>query len=168
MKVLTLPQAVEEIRRLDPGSAVNVTMLDRLIKDKHIPCGSRGVRTVIDWHTLIASLNEILHFTGETFLPKIRSIRSAAAELKELKSETGIAEEHIRRCVADGKIGFISIGNRCYVAMQNFSPPYANALVYGTSQSRTKREFVRNNIMEQLSTTISASTAVPIVRRKRV
>ena len=63
MKVLTLPQAVEEIRRLDPGSAVNVTMLDRLIKDKHIPFGSRGVRTVIEWHTLIASLNEILRFT---------------------------------------------------------------------------------------------------------
>lgn len=168
MKVLTLPQAVAEIRRLDPASAINVTMLDRLIKDKYIPCGSRGVRTVVEWHILIASLNEILQFDGETFLPRIRSIRSAAAELKVSEPETGMAEEYIRRCVADGKIGFISIGNRCYIAMQNFSPPYSNALVYGTSQSRTKREFVRNNIMEQLSTTISASTAVPIVKRKRV
>ena len=166
MKVLTLVQAVEEIRRLDPSSAVNITMLNRLINDKKIPYGSRGVRTVVEWYMLIASLNEMLNFTGETFLPKIRTVRNAAFELKESKSQIGVSEEHIRRCIEDGRIGFIAIGNRRYIAMQSFDPPYSETLVYGKSQSRTKRELVKKDILQQLNATITKS-AIPQVKRKR-
>mgnify|MGYP003304880626 CR=1 FL=1 len=38
MKVLTIPQAVKEIRAFDPATAINETMLNSLIEKKKLPC----------------------------------------------------------------------------------------------------------------------------------
>lgn len=141
-------------------------MLNRLINKKKIPYGSRGNRTVMEWHILISSLNEILQFTGETFLPRVRTIRTAAKELKNSESDFGVAERHIRRCVADKKIGFITIGNRHYVAMQSFMYPYSESLIYGESEERAKRAIIKKDIMAQLSAKLSSNSSMPIVQRK--
>ena len=93
--------------------------------------------------------------------------RKAAEELKYSASDIGVAERHIRRCVSDGKIGFISIGNRCYIAMQSFMPPYSESLIYGESEARAKQQRIKNDIMEQLNAKLSSSTAMPIVQRKK-
>lgn len=166
MKILTIHQAVEEIKKNDPNSDISTTMLNRLINEKKLPYGSRGNRTVIEWFILIASLNELLKFTGESFLPQIRTIRNAATELKQIKPDLGVSESHIRRYVEDEKIGFISIGNRHYVAMQSFSFPYSESLIYGEPEDRAKREMIKKDIMAQLSAKITANCAVPIVQRK--
>ena len=141
-------------------------MLERLINEKKIPYGTRGNRTVIELHILISALNEMLKFTGETFLPKIRTIRQAAKELKKSQSDIGVAEGHIRRCVSDNKIGYIVIGNRQYVAMQSFVYPYSASLIYGESDERVKRELVKKDIMSQLSSKLSCNSSVPVVQRK--
>ena len=167
MKILTLSQIVRECKKLDPNSAINTAMLNRLISDKKITYGSIGNRTVLEWHTLITCLNELLGFSDESFFPQIRTIRKAAEELKYSASDIGVAERHIRRCVSDGKIGFISIGNRCYIAMQSFMPPYSESLIYGESEARAKRQRIKNDIMEQLNAKLSSSTAMPIVQRKK-
>jgi len=167
MKVLTIPQAVKEIKVLDPDSAVNETMLASLIEKKQLPCGSRGVRTVVNLELTISVLNELLGFVGEVFVPKIRTIRTAASELRGNSDESGVGEDHIRRCVADSKIGVITIGNRNYIAMQSFEAPYAEKLVYGTSQSRKQRDMIRKDMLAQMSTTISAKSAIPSVTRVR-
>ena len=167
MKILTIAQAVIEYRRLDPNTAINSAMLNRLIKEKKITYGCRGNRTVIEWHTLNSCLNELLGFKGETFLPKLRTIRKAAEELKRSENDFGVAEGHIRRCVSDGKIGFIAIGNRFYIAMQSFSSPYVESLIYGENEERIKREIIKNDIMTQLDAKLSASSAAPIVQRKK-
>ncbi len=167
MKILTISQTVTEYRRLDPNSAINSAMLNRLINEKKITYGSRGNRTVIEWYTLISCLNELLGFKGETFLPKLRTIRKAAEELKRSENDIGVAEGHIRRCVSDGKIGFITIGNRFYVAMQSFSSPYAESLIYGEIEERIKREIIKNDIMTQLDAKLSSSFAAPVVQRKK-
>lgn len=167
MKILTLSQIVREYKKLDPNSAINTAMLNRLISDKKITYGSRGNRTVLEWHTLITCLNELLGFSDETFLPEIRTIRKAAEELKHSVSDIVIAERHIRRCVLDGKIGFIAIGNRCYIAMQSFSPPYVESLVYGETETRAKQESIKSDIMDQLNTKLSSSSAMPTIQRKK-
>ncbi len=167
MKVLTIPQAVKEIRALDPATAINETMLTSLIEKKKLPCGSRGVRTVVNLELTISVLNELLGFVGEVFLPRIRTIRAAASELRDNDDESGMGEDHIRRCVADEKIGVIAIGNRNYIAMQSFDAPYSEKLVYGTSQSRTQRDMIRKDMLAQMSTTISTKSSVPSVVRVR-
>lgn len=167
MKILTLPQTIAEIRKIDPDSSINETMLNCLIKEKKLSFGRRGIRTVVEWNTLIASLNSLLGFFGETFLPHIRTVRKAALELKMSKSDIGVGESHIRAFIADKKIGFISIGNRHYVAMQSFQSPYSDNLAYGISPSRVKQQYIQENIIEQLDSAISSSAGVPMVRRKR-
>ena len=141
-------------------------MLERLINEKKIPYGTRGNRTVIELHILISALNEMLQFTGETFLPKIRTIRQAAKELKKSQSDIGVAEGHIRRCVSDNKIGYIVIGNRQYVAMQSFMYPYSASMIYGESDERVKRELVKKDIMSQLSSKLSCNSSMPVVQRR--
>lgn len=155
-----------EFKKIDPNSAINSSMLNRLISEKKIPCGSRGNRTVIEWHILISSLNEILQFTGETFLPRIRTIRAAAKELKKSESDFGVTERHIRCCVADKKIGFIAIGSRYYIAMQSFIYPYSESLIYDESEERAKRETIKKDIMAQLSSKLSSNLSMPIVKRR--
>ena len=116
---------------------------------------------------LISALNEMFQFTGETFLPQIRTIRQAANELKNSKSDLGVTESNIRRYVADEKIGFIVIGNRCYIAMQSFTYPYSESLIYGESESQAQREMIKNDIVAQLSSKLSSNSSMPIVQRKR-
>ena len=48
MKILTLPQAVSEIKELDSHSAVNEAFLKHLIREKLLRFGNRGIRTVVD------------------------------------------------------------------------------------------------------------------------
>ena len=142
-------------------------MLNRLINERKIPSGCRGNRTIMELHMLISALNEMFQFTGETFLPQIRTIRQAANELKNSKSDLGVTESNIRRYVADEKIGFIVIGNRCYIAMQSFSYPYSESLIYGESESQAQREMIKNDIVAQLSSKLSSNSSMPIVQRKR-
>lgn len=152
---------------MDSHSAVNEAFLKHLIREKLLRFGNRGIRTVVDLDVLIVTLNNLLGFSDEHVLPKIRTIRNAAIELRTNEDNIGIGETHIRRCVADQKIGFIKIGNRHYVAMQSFEPPYSEGLVYGTSPGDKKRVFIRDNIIEQLNLTITSGSAIPIVKRKR-
>ena len=116
MKILTLSQIVRECKKLDPNSAINTAMLNRLISDKKINYGSIGNRTVLEWHTLITCLNELLGFSDESFFPQIRTIRKAAEELKYSASDIGVAEKHI----------FLACHwHKMYVSMRNLKPKHS-------------------------------------------
>ena len=57
----------------------------------------------MECHVWISSLNGLLKFEGETFLPQIRTIRKAATDLKCSESEFGVAESHIGGALPTGK-----------------------------------------------------------------
>lgn len=167
MRVRTLPQAVKEIRSIDSRSAVNEDMLISLIKDKHLSHSSHGVRTVIEFGNMITTLNDLLEFEDKTNVPYIRSIRGAIMELRETHPELGIGEEHIRRCVADGRISSIKIGCRRYIAMQSFDAPYCEKIMSVQAPSFAKSDMMRRDILEQMSAAISAQVVIPKIKRAR-
>ena len=104
MRVRTLNQIVKEIQEIDPNTAINKYMLFALIKDRKIPHGNHGNRTVIDFDAVAPSFNELLNFKKGKELPQIRTIRAAVSELREKYPELGIGEEQIRACVQEGRI----------------------------------------------------------------
>ena len=57
-------------------------------------------------------------------IPRLRTIRGAAKDIKSNKSELGIGEEQMRAAVDDERIDFIRIGNRAYIALELFEEPY--------------------------------------------
>ena len=83
MRVKTLPQAVVEAQKSDPVTALNKFMLATLIRDKKIPYGNHGNRTVVDYDLIIPALNALLDFSESGELPRLRTIRAAVEELRE-------------------------------------------------------------------------------------
>ena len=167
MKVRTLPQAVKDIKVFDPHSALNEDFLIALIKDKRLEHSCHGVRTVIEFGTLISTLNGLLGYEEKEQIPQLRSIRSAVKALRETRPELGIGEEHIRRCVADGRISSIQVGCRCYIAMQSFESPYCEKIMSMQAPSYARADMMRRDILEQMSTAISAQVVIPKMKRAR-
>ncbi len=167
MKILTLPQALKKIKELDPHTAINMTMLKRLIEEDRIPYGSRGTHIVIEINSVISALNSILGIEETKEIPLLRSIRMAAVELKQSEQYVHIGEDLIRKCVFDEKIPTISIGNRHYVALQSFLEPYAESFVYGKNPRLIERDKIKQDMLEQMNASISARSGIPKVVRIR-
>ena len=167
MRLKTLPQAVLEAQKRDPETALNKFMLASLIRDKKIPYGNHGNRTVVDYDLIVPAINALLDFSETGEMPKLRTIRAAAEELRETNPEIGFGEEHIRTCVTDGRIASIAIGNRRYIAMESFDIPHCEKILSGHSKSFDRSEMIRNDIMEQMGIAISAQAYVPKVTRVR-
>ena len=140
MRNKTINETVTVFHNKDPSSAMNRSMLVRLIEDGIIPYEKHGNRVVIDYDLLLSTLNEILGFDADNSFVHLRSIESAIAELKEKKSEIGVGEDRLRKLISDGIIPIIKIGNRSYIAMEAFEPPYDSRLNTSTYHNRKKKE----------------------------
>ena len=120
-----------------------------------------------EFGNMITTINDLLEFEDKANVPHIRSIRGAIMELRETRPDLGIGEEHIRRCVADGRISSIKIGCRCYIAMQSFDAPYCEKIMSVQAPSFAKSDMMRRDILEQMSTAISAQVVIPKIKRAR-
>ncbi len=167
MGLLTLPQTIKIIRQKDSGNAVNSAMLLALIENNQLPCGNRGVRTVVELSAVITVLNNMLGFNDSKEIPMIRSIRRAAVELKQMKGYLSFGEDYIRKCVADDKIRYITIGNRHYIALQSFKEKYSENFVYGRSPGIRKKDIIKQGIAEQMKLYLSNHSNKPKVIRIR-
>ena len=168
MRIKTIPSIVTEIRTLDPSSAVGESFLAALAESKQLPHTYHGNRLVVDTEAIAPTLNSLLSFEGNGNLPHIRTIREAAAEMKQSRPTIGIGEKLIRSAVKDGRIPCIRIGNREYIAMQSFDEPYRRRIFEPTATAHVSRaEAVRRDVMEQMAQTIASSPFIPTVTRAR-
>lgn len=83
MQIKTLPRIVKDIRAADPSSAVSESLLSALINSGDIPCTYHGNRLVADAESVVPALNRLLGLDENGVLPQIRTIREAAAVLKQ-------------------------------------------------------------------------------------
>lgn len=167
MRIKTIPKIVEEIRSLDALSAVGESFLIALVEVNELPHTYHGNRLVADAEAVIPMLNRLLGFEGREELPHIRSIRGAAAELKERTVNIGIGEKMIRSAVKDGRIPCIRIGNREYIAMQSFDEPYCNRIFEKTVPVANRAENVKRDVMAQMAEVLASNPTVPMVVRVR-
>ena len=159
MRNKTLNETVIVFHNKDPSSAMSRTMLDRLIKDGIIPYEMHGNRVVIDYDLLLSTLNEILGFDADNSFVHLRSIESAIAELKEKKSEIGVGADRLRKLIANGLVPAIKIGNRSYIAMEAFDPPYDSRLSTSTYIKKEKKEEKYSNVDQQIAEIIRNRSA---------
>ena len=140
MRLKTIPQAVAKLHEDAPGTALNRSMLLTLMDEGLLDYEMRGNRRVIDYDDLCVRLRELLGLTEEhgylSSLPHIRTIDSAYRELKETRPELGLSEERIRMLIDPGRLVCIPIGNRSYIAMELFKPPYDRRLMVTDGEER--------------------------------
>lgn len=131
MKIKSIFAIVASISEVDRHTAVNPGLVKTLIKDKKIrshQIGKKGKKTVADFEQVIEDLNVLWGFNGNSSVPRIRSIRNAYLDLKEVQPELGISEETIRFLVKKNRLTNVKIGNRIYIALESFESPYVDRL----------------------------------------
>ena len=167
MRIRTIPKIVKEIRSFDPSSVVGELFLMTLVESNELPHTYHGNRLVIDADAVVPTLNRLLGFESREELPHIRSIRGAAEELKQIHPEMGVGEKHIRNVVKDGRISNIRVGNRVYIALENFEEPYCTNIFDLTPVKISHREAIHRDTMEQVAQAIASNPFIPTVKRIR-
>ena len=143
MNIMTINNLVITIRSQDKSSAINANMLRELFDKRVLPFWKHGNRTVCDISILIKGINNLLGLGESNTIPRIRSIHNAYLELREINPQLGISEERIRFLVVKQKLPHVKIGNRAYVALECFEPPYNECLIYDDSVDSTEAEIER-------------------------
>lgn len=118
-------------------------MIRTLTQQKLVSSFSRGNRTVIEMDRFVKDMNGLFGFGERDNLPKIRSIHNAYTELRDANPELGISEERIRFLVMKEKIPSVKIGNRSYVALETFAPPFDHCLIYDDYMDSFEAELER-------------------------
>lgn len=134
MRIKTINSIVEEIKQIDGFSAINLGMLRMLFETKALKSIQRGNRTVSDMDQLIEELNQLWGIEEKYKVPRIRSIHNAFLKLREIQPQLGLSEERIRFLVSQKKLPCVKVGNRAYVALECFEPPYDQNLIYDDYQ----------------------------------
>ena len=167
MRIKTIPQIVKAAQELDPGTVLNESMLTELMASGNLPYEKHGNRTVTDMDTVIPCLNRMLGLNADASLPRLRTIRGAAKELRQYRSELGIGEDHIRAAVNDGRIDCIRIGNRAYIAMEFFDEPYIHRFTRIELGGTDRRRKADSSAVAQIGAIIAHSQGIPLVKRVR-
>ena len=100
-------------------------------------------------------------------IPRLRTIRGAAKDIKSNKSELGIGEEQMRAAVDDERIDFIRIGNRAYIALELFEKPYIQHFTQIRFDRTERRRKADSSALAQIGLLISNSQGIPTVKRIR-
>lgn len=158
MNIVSAKKLVEAIKRLDKNTGITLNMLEELFKKQKILLWKHGKRTVGDMNVLIKNLNDLFSLTNDESLPRIRSIRKGYLELRAQNPCLGISEERIRFLVKMGVLPHVSIGNRDYIAMESFEPPYDECLMFHD---------IKSNKEEQKNQSIDRQLEAGATRRKK-
>ena len=103
MRLKTLQQAVNAMKAEDPDTALNRSMLLRLIADGILPCEMHGNRHIVDYDRVKRCLCDRLMLRDSRFGPHLRTVETAMRELRKKQPELGLGEDRIRNLIARGK-----------------------------------------------------------------
>lgn len=169
MKLKTIRASVKKMREFDPGTVLNVNMLNRMIDDGQISYEWHGNRKIIDYDVLVQRLNTLfeLDCTGIR-PPHVRSIDGALKEAKETLPELGVSEERLRDLIKTGIVASIRVGNRSYIPMELFHAPYDKRLAkdcYRIAERTGSHYRQRSYADEQLDELLSRQARAAKVKR---
>ena len=120
MRLKTLQQTVNAMKADDPDTALNRSMLLRLIADGILPYEMHGNRHIVDYDRVKRCLCDRLMLRDSRFGPHLRTVETAMRELRKKQPELGLGEDRIRNLIAHGKIPSLRVGNRSYIPMEAF------------------------------------------------
>ena len=110
---------------------------------------------------MVLTLRRMLDL-NDTVFPHIRSVNKALPTL----ADYGFGEDKVRRLVAEGTVDCIRIGNRSYIALEQFDWPYAEK-IFTRMHAPQPRESAKRQAQEQVSDFIATHQGMPVVKRKR-
>lgn len=118
-KIRSVCQAVRDIRESDPDTAMTETFIRRLIHNGEISATTCGSREYIELETLGKELAFLFGLESEV-CPKMRTVRTAAKDIKDTDPHSMMTEYKIRMLIRIGRLQSVAVGSRQIIAMESF------------------------------------------------
>lgn len=119
VKLRSICQAVNEIRKNDPDTAMTEGFLRMLIENGDVSAEICGARVCVNIEILYREL-AILFELNETAIPKLRTVKGAVQTIKEEDENNFLTEYKIRLLIKSGRLCSYAVGSRFIVVMQSF------------------------------------------------
>lgn len=119
VKLRSVCQAVNDIRRGDPETAMTEGFLRSLIENGDVSyeiCGSRVCVNIDILYKELACLFEL----ESSDMPKLRTVKGALKEIKANDAESIMTEYKIRLLIKKGRLRSWAVGSREIIVMESF------------------------------------------------
>jgi hypothetical protein len=159
-------QAVREIQESDPCTAMTETLLKRLIHEGDVSYTICGTRELIEMETLGRELSALFGCKG-AYVPKMRTVRTAAKDIRNSDGGNAMTEYRIRMLIRNGKMPCYEAGTRQIIALESFDDKTLFTMQLKENVSRRDRRSQSVCLSEQFETILSDTTQKYVCRRKR-
>lgn len=162
VKLRSVCQAVNDIRKTDPDTAMTEGFLRLLIENGDVSyeiCGSRVCLNIDILYKELSCLFEL----DSADMPKLRTVKGALKEIKATDAESVISEYKIRWLIKSGRLRSYAVGTRDIIVMESFDD---ESLL--TQESREGCNFTQGiKLSEQYGELLSKTTQSYSCTRKR-
>ena len=166
IKLRSVRQAVREIRENDPGTAMTETLLKRLIHEGEVSYTTCGTRELIEMETLGRELSALFD-CGNVCVPRMRTVRTAAENIRNSDGGNAMTEYRIRMLIRNGKMPCYEAGTRQIIALDSFDDKTLFTMQLKEKVSRRDRRSQSVCLSEQFENVLSDTTQKYVCRRKR-
>lgn len=166
IKLRSVRQAVREIQESDPCTAMTETLFKRLIHEGDVSYTTCGARELIEMETLGRELSALFG-CKDAYVPKMRTVRTAAKDIRNSDGGNAITEYRIRMLIRNGKMPCYEAGTRQIVALESFDDKTLFTMQLKENVSRRDRRSQSVCLSEQFETILSDTTQKYVCRRKR-
>lgn len=166
IKLRSVRQAVREIQESDPCTAMTETLLKRLIHEGDVSYTTCGARELIEMETLGRELSALFG-CKDAYVPKMRTVRTAAKDIRNSDGGNAITEYRIRMMIRNGKMPCYEAGTRQIIALESFDDKTLFIMQLKENVSRRDRRSQSVCLSEQFETILSDTTQKYVCRRKR-
>lgn len=162
VKLRTICQAVNDIRKTDPDTAMTEGFLRLLIENGDVSYEICGSRVCLNIDILCKELSCLFELDSAD-MPKLRTIKGALKEIKATDAESVISEYKIRWLIKSGRLRSYAVGTRDIIVMESFDD---ESLL--TQESREGCNFTQGiKLSEQYGELLAKTTQSYSCTRKR-
>ena len=160
VKLRSICQAVNDIRKSDPGTAMTEGFLRLLIENGDVSYEICGSRICLNIDILFQELACLFELESEA-LPKLRTVKGALKEIKAADAGSVITEYKIRWLIKSGRLR--AVGSREIIVMESFDDK--NLLTQASREGCNRTQGIK--LSEQYGELLSKTTQSYTCARKR-
>ena len=159
VKLRSICQAVNDIRKSDPGTAMTEGFLRLLIENGDVSYEICGSRICLNIDLLFQELAYLFELESEA-LPKLRTVKGALKEIKAADAGSVITECWL---IKSGRLRAYAVGSREIIVMESFDDK--NLLTQASREGCNRTQGIK--LSEQYGQLLSKTTQLYTCTRKR-
>lgn len=162
VKLRSICQAVTDIRKADPETAMTEGFLRLLIENGDVSYEICGTRMCLNIEILFKELAGLFELESVD-VPKLRTVKGALKEIKSVDADSVMTEYKIRWLIKSGRLRSYAVGTREIIVMESFDDE--NLLTQDSREGCNITQGIK--LSEQFGELLSKTTHSYTCTRKR-